>query len=192
MSVKKFFSKFMCLINDTVGRHSVYTRPVFTGTIDFDTLIERALDKTGYEESMAHAIFREVKKEVQKYLIMGYRIELGERFLTLYPNKICSVKDYTDKDGNLIVADEKMIKANDGKSRIGCTVHPDFSKEFSDSVVWKKVKNGVVVDDDDATEGNENINGTDNTQTIDSSTGTVDTSTGSNNNGGDDIPAGNG
>lgn len=58
---------------------------------------------------------------------------------------------------------------------------------------WQKYSNKIQDDDDeeDATiDPNENP---ENIPTIDSSTGTtVDTSTGSNNSGGDDIPAGNG
>lgn len=187
--IKKIFCKFICLINDKWGTHSVYTMPVYTGTIDTETLFDEAFEKTSYESSVAVGMFREIKKTVMKYLLKGYRVDLGEYFLTLYPTPDFSMKDYRDDKGNLIVVDESMVKPKDIKSRIGCTVHKFFSDEFAKTVVWKKVKDGIVQEEDDATQLN---NGENNQTPVDTSTGTtVDTSTGSNT-GGNDIPAGNG
>jgi hypothetical protein len=170
--------------NTTTGKHSWYARPKFGNTLTMEDLLEEALDGKSIEPTVARAAIEEFKKVVKREVLRGNRCNLGDDFLTLYPNIQLSVKDYTDKNGNLIVAKPEMLDARNAVSRIGCQVSSRFSKEFAISVKWvKESKETTAPTDDDATQGNENVETPVDTSTNDTST---------NNSGGDDIPAGNG
>ena len=101
--------------------------------------------------------------------------------------------DYIDEDGKEIVITPDMLRTSDGVTKFGCLVNNKFKKKFDAEIEWQKVskKTGEAINEEDATQGNENVE-SNQPSSIDTSTGTTDTSTGSNNNGGDDIPAGNG
>ena len=154
--------------NTKTGTHSFYARPVFNGTLSMEQLLDEALDGKSIEPSVARAAITEFMKAVQRNVLKGFRCQLGENFLTVYPNLTLSVKDYTDKKtGQLVVATPDMLNAANASSRLGCTVHKEFSAEFARSVSWQKTdKTGAAVEEEDITEGNQNVDGSgDNTQT---------------------------
>ena len=158
--------KFAVKENNAVGTHSFYGVPVFTGTLTSEELLEKALKNTSYEVSMAQGILKEYMKTVQEFLLMGYRCQLGENFLFVYPNLQLSVKDELNADKTVKkTATEDMVKSSMAKGKVGCTVSSKFSKRFDLEVSWSKTdKEGNDIEDD-ATEGNENVNGQgDNTQ----------------------------
>lgn len=183
--------KFTVKENNAVGTHSFYGVPVFTGTLTSEELLEKALKNTSYEVSMAQGILKEYMKTVQEFLLMGYRCQLGENFLFVYPNIQLSVKDELNQDGTVKkVATEDMIKTSMAIGKVGCTVSSKFSKRFDMEVSWTKTdKNGNELTEEDATEGNKNVeNGSDNTQTPsgngDNPSGGDGNGGGGNNNGG--------
>ena len=100
-------------------------------------------------------------KVVQREAARGFRCKLGTDFLTVYPNIQCSVKDELNPDKTVKkAAESKDVKANNAKSRLGCTVSPKYSLLFANSVSWQKVdKNGNVIEEeeDDITQGNGNV-----------------------------------
>ena len=100
-------------------------------------------------------------KVVQREAAHGFRCKLGTDFLTVYPNIQCSVKDELNPDKTVKkAAESKDVKANNAKSRLGCTVSPKYSLLFANSVSWQKVdKNGNVIEEeeDDITQGNGNV-----------------------------------
>ena len=100
-------------------------------------------------------------KVVQREAARGFRCKLGTDFLTVYPNIQCSVKDELNPDKTVKkAAESKDVKANNAKSRLGCTVSPKYSLLFANSVSWQKVdKNGNVIEEeeDDITQGNSNV-----------------------------------
>lgn len=123
-----------------------------------DELLEEALDGKSIEPSVARAGLVEFMKAVKRNVLKGFRCQLGEDFLTIYPNIYASVKDHKDKEGNMVVATSDMVTANGAKSRLGCTVHKKFSAQFAQEVSWQKVdQNGAVVEEEDITQGNENV-----------------------------------
>ena len=150
--------KYYARENTKVGTHSFYGQPLPNGTLDFESLCEEAcMDNTYSVEEMQGCVSR-FMKTARMNLLKGFRIELGKKFVTLYPNLQVSVKDYEDeKTHELVVATAKMLSAANAKSRIGATVNPDFSAEFSRNVSWVKTDaTGTPVDDeDDATQTNE-------------------------------------
>ena len=153
--------KYSYYENTKTGTHSFYAKPVFAGTLTMDEILEEALDGKSIEPSVARAAITEFKKAVKRNVLKGYRCNLGDDFLTIYPNLQLSVKDYEDEQTHqLVVANADMLSARNAKSRIGCTVSPKFSTEFATSVQWQKTdKNGSVIEEDDATQGNENVEG---------------------------------
>lgn len=158
--------KFAIKENNTVGRHSFYAVPAFTGTLTSEELMEKACKNTSYEVSMGRAIISEYMKTVQEFLLMGYRCQLGDNFLFVYPNIQLSVKDELNQDGSIKkAATADMLKGSMAKGKVGCTVSSKFSKRFDIEVSWSKTdKNGNEIEDD-ATENNENVeSGSDNTQ----------------------------
>ena len=99
-------------------------------------------------------------KIVQRETTRGFRCKLGKDFLTVYPNIQLSVKDGKNPDGTVKVATAKDVKANNAKSRLGCTVSSKFSDLFEASVSWQKVDkygNAVDEEEDDITQGNGNV-----------------------------------
>ena len=65
-----------------------------------------------------------------------------------------------EKTGETVVATAKMVNAANAKSRIGCTVNAKFSAQFAQEVSWQKVdQSGAVIEDEDITQGNENVEG---------------------------------
>ena len=67
-------------------------------------------------------------KVVQREAARGFRCKLGTDFLTVYPNIQCSVKDELNPDKTVKkAAESKDVKANNAKSRLGCTVSPKYS-----------------------------------------------------------------
>ena len=134
--------------NKTTGRHSFYARPVSKGTLTMDDLLQEALGGTSIEPSIGRAAITEFMKTVQREVQRGFRCQLGERFLTIYPTLELSVKDTEDtRTHETVVATPKMLNASNAYSRLGCTVHKDFSKEFAKNVSWRKVdRTGAAVD----------------------------------------------
>ena len=55
-----------------------------------------------------------------------------------------------------------MHDSKNAISRVGSSVSSKYSKQFAQEVSWQKVdKTGAVVDEDDITQGNENVEGGD-------------------------------
>ena len=174
--------KYTAKENKKVGTHSYYGAPVFNGKLTTEELLEEALDGKSVEPSIARAVIEEYMKAIKRNVLKGFRCELGTDFLTVYPNISVSVKDTKDeKTGETIVATAKMLTAANAKSRIGCSVAAKFSQKFAAEVSWQKVdQSGAVIDEEDITQGNENVEGgTDNTPT--------NTGGGNDQGGGDDV-----
>ena len=152
--------KYAVKENTKTGRHSWYAVPVFNGTLSFNELCEEACDDNTYSvEEMAGCVSK-FMKVVQREAIRGFRCRLGNDFLTVYPNLQCSVKDELNPDNTVKKAAEaKDVRANNAKSRLGCTVSSKFSAQFAASVSWQKVdKNGnEIEEEDDITQGNSNV-----------------------------------
>lgn len=154
--------------NTKTGTHSFYARPVSKGTLTMDDLLQEALGGTSIEPSIGRAVITEFMKTVQREVQRGFRCQLGERFLTIYPTLELSVKDAEDaRTHETIVASPKMLNAANAYSRLGCTVHPAFSKEFAKNVSWRKVDRTGTAEDpegDDIMDDNpDNPNTTHNT-----------------------------
>lgn len=152
--------KYAVKENTKTGRHSWSAVPVFSGTLSFNELCEEACDDNTYSvEEMAGCVSK-FMKVVQREATRGFRCRLGNDFLTVYPNLQCSVKDELNPDNTLKKAAEaKDVRANNAKSRLGCTVSSKFSAQFAASVSWQKVdKNGnEIEEEDDITQGNSNV-----------------------------------
>ena len=179
-------------INQKMGVHGYFARPQFRGTISWKTLCEECLEDTTFNPREVSGGVDVIIKKLNNYLTKGFRVEIGTDAIIAYPNLVLTVKDYKDeKTGKTIVVEPKNLITRNAESRIGCSINTKLKSTFANSVKWERVnRQGIVVEpeDDDATQGNENVeNGQ--PSSIDTSTA-VDTST--NANGGADIPAGNG
>lgn len=165
-------------ILNLVGIHGFFARPVFRGTLDFETFVKDSLEDTTYNPNEVIGAFKVLQKKMLSQLTKGFRIDIGEDFISLYPNCVLTMKDYKDKDGNDVAVTADMLKTSDLVTRIGCTVSNKFKKAFAADVEWEKVnKNGQVIDDD-ITQGNENVE--------DNTPSTIDPSTNNTPSGGDD------
>ena len=147
--------------NTKTGTHSWYAVPKFNGTLSFNELCEEACEDNTYSVEEMTGCVSKFMKVVQREAARGFRCKLGTDFLTVYPNIQCSVKDELNPDGTVKKAAEaKDVKANNAKSRLGCTVSPKYSLLFASSVSWQKVdNNGNVVEEEeeDITQGNGNV-----------------------------------
>ena len=153
--------KYAVKENTKTGRHSWYAVPVFSGTLSFSDLCEEACDDNTYSVEEMTGCVSKFMKIVQREAARGFRCKLGTDFLTVYPNIQCSVKDELNQDGTVKKAAEaKDVRAQNAKSRLGCTVSPKYSFDFANNVSWQKVdKNGNAIEEeeDDITQGNENV-----------------------------------
>jgi len=142
--------------NTKVGTHSFYAIPQWAGTLSTEEILEEALDGKSIEPSVAKAAIEEFMKAVQRNVLKGFRCQLGKEFLTVYPNLQCSVKDTKDeKTGEITVATADMLNAQQGKSRLGCTVSTKFSAKFAAEVNWQKAGDPAAAEaaaDDDITD----------------------------------------
>lgn len=142
--------KYRVAENTKVGTHSFYAIPQYAGTLSTDELLDEALDGKSIEPSVARAAIEEFMKAVQRNVLKGFRCQMGKEFLTVYPNLQCSVKD-REENGQTIVATADMVNAQNGKSRLGCTVSKKFSAQFAAEVNWQKVTSATA--DGEATDG---------------------------------------
>ena len=135
--------------------------PIFNGTLSFNELCEEACEDNTYSVEEMTGCVSKFMKVVQREAARGFRCKLGTDFLTVYPNIQCSVKDELNPDKTVKkAAESKDVKANNAKSRLGCTVSPKYSLLFANSVSWQKVdKNGNAIEEeeDDITQGNGNV-----------------------------------
>ena len=124
--------------------------PIFNGTLSFNELCEEACEDNTYSVEEMTGCVSKFMKVVQREAARGFRCKLGTDFLTVYPNIQCSVKDELNPDKTVKkAAESKDVKANNAKSRLGCTVSPKYSLLFANSVSWQKVdKNGNVIEED--------------------------------------------
>jgi hypothetical protein len=152
--------KYYARENTAVGTHSYYAIPIPNGTLSFDELLEEAMDGKSVEPSIARACVTEFMKAVKRNVLKGFRCQLGDNFLTVYPNLQLSVKDTEDPNTHEpIVATADMLNAANGKSRLGCTVAPKFSRQFSEEVSWQKVdpsSTAAATGEDDITDDDSN------------------------------------
>lgn len=154
--------KYSYIENKKLNTHSFYARPIYAGTLDFEELCEEACEDNTYDIDEMRGCVGRFMKAVERETLRGFRCKLGKDFLTVYPNLKLSVKDYTDKEtGQLVVATPDMLNAQNGISKLGCSVSSKFSTKFAQEVSWTKVdKSGAVAEEeDDITEGNENVEG---------------------------------
>lgn len=142
--------------NTRMGTHSFYAVPQWAGTLSTEEILDEALDGKSIEPSVAKAAIEEFMKAVQRNVLKGFRCQLGKEFLTVYPNIQASAKDVKDKTtGETIVATADMLNAQQGKSRLGCTVSTKFSAKFAAEVNWQKAGDPAAADtpaDDDITD----------------------------------------
>lgn len=140
--------KYTVRENKKLGKHSFYAVPIPNDTLTFAELCREACDNTSIEPSIMQAAVTDFMKVVQRNVLKGFRCNLGDKFLTVYPNLQCSVKD-TDK----VKATAKMVNAANGRSRLGCTVSIKFSQQFAAEVSWQKVDDrGVAIEEDNIVE----------------------------------------
>lgn len=140
--------KYTVRENKKLGKHSFYAVPIPNDTLTFAELCREACDNTSIEPSIMQAAVTDFMKVVQRNVLKGFRCNLGDKFLTVYPNLLCSVKD-TDK----VTATAKMVNAANGRSRLGCTVSIKFSQQFAAEVSWQKVDDrGVAIEEDNIVE----------------------------------------
>lgn len=139
------------------GTHVVYAVPQPAGTLTFDELCDEACEDNTYSPEEMKGCVGRFMKTVQRQVQRGWRCSLGDHFLFIYPNLQLSVKDYTDKKtGELVVATAEMLNAQNGKSRLGCSVSPKFSQMFAQNVSWTRVDGqGNPTSEEDVTD-NEN------------------------------------
>ena len=151
--------KYSYIENKKLGTHSFFARPVFGQTLTTDEILEEALDGKSIEPAVAKAAITFYMETVKREIKRGNRCQLGDNFLVVYPNLSLSVKDYEDKQTHqTVVATPEMLDSKNAISRVGCSVSSKFSKQFAQEVSWQKVdKTGAVVDEDDITQGNENV-----------------------------------
>lgn len=126
--------KYTVRENKKTGTHSFYAMPVLNGNLSFEELCREACRKTSIEPSIMRAAVSEFMETVQLNVLKGFRCSMGEKFITLYPNLHCSVKDKEGKP-----AKASMVNASQGRSRMGCTVSISFSDRFEQEVSWTKV-----------------------------------------------------
>ena len=144
--------------NNKVGTHSLYPVPIPNGTYGFQEICEQASQNTTIEADTIMQAVNLYMKVAQEKLCDGFRVEVGKKFLTLGPNLKGSVKDYKNDKGELVVVTAKDLTANKCKSRVSATVHPSFSNKFEESVGWRKTdKQGNAIEEEDATETNEEL-----------------------------------
>ena len=153
--------KYCAKENTRMGTHSWYAAPVFNGVLEFDEVIREACKHTDITPSIMRAAVTEYMDAVQNNALKGFRVKVGEDFLTVYPNLTQSVRDYEDKETHqTVVATAKMVKANNAKSHLGCTVSAKFSAKFASEVSWQKVDNaGNTIEEEDITQDNDNTGG---------------------------------
>ena len=158
--------KYTVKENKKLGTHSFYAVPVVNGSLSFDEVVEEACRNTSIEPSFMKAAVAEYMKAVKSNILKGFRVPVGESFLFVYPNIRASVKDYEDKNHQLVVATAEMVSARNAVSRLGCTVAPKFSDEFAANVSWQRTDaQGAAVDEP------EDVTDDDNTQTGDDNGG---------------------
>ncbi len=185
--------KYTVKENTKTGTHSWYAVPVFNGTLSFSELCEEACDDNTYSVEEMIGCVSKFMKIVQREAARGFRCKLGNDFLTVYPNIQCSAKDELNPDGTVKTpATAKDVKANNAKSRLGCTVSPKYSLQFAASVFWQKVdKDGNNIEEgDDITQGNSNVDPNSSEPTGEEPNTGGDTPGG--NTGGGETPGGNG
>ena len=154
--------KYSYIENKKLGTHSYFARPVFGQTLTTDEILEEALDGKSIEPAVAKAAITFYMETVKREIKRGNRCQLGDNFLVVYPNLSLSVKDYEDKQTHqTVVATPEMLDSKNAISRVGCSVSSKFSKQFAQEVSWTKVdKSGAIAEEeDDITEGNENVEG---------------------------------
>ena len=162
--------KYQAKENTTVGAHSFYSVPVLNGTLTYDELLEQAAEKTSIEPEILRASVDLYMKAIKDSVLRGFRCQLGNSFLTVYPTLKGSVKDTPTH-----VATAADLKAQNCRSRLGCTVAVAFSDEFEKNVSWQKVdQNGTEITDEDITDDTDNTTTGGNTgTTTNPSTGDV-------------------
>ena len=153
--------KYSAKENTRVGTHSFYAVPIPTGRLSFRELCEEACEDNSFSVEEMQGCVSKFMKTVQREALRGWRCQLGDEFLTIYPNIDASIKDYKDpKTGQTVVVTADMLTAQGAKSRLGCSVHKKFSAKFAAEVSWQKVNaNGTEIDEEDITQGNENVDG---------------------------------
>lgn len=145
--------------NNKVGKHSFYPQPTNLKTFGFERMCRKAANNTTLEVHAVRAAVTEYIKVAQEALLEGNRVEIGDQFVTLYPNLKGSVKDYEDeKTHELVVVTADDLTANKCRSRVGATVSPVFSEEFSRKVKWVKTdRHGNIIEEEDDTVTNEEL-----------------------------------
>lgn len=143
--------KYFVKENKKKRPHSFYAVPVPNGTLTFDELCEEACRNTTIEPSLMKAVVAEYMNVVQANVLKGFRVPIGEQFITIYPSLTASAKDTRDAKGNTEVATAEMVSPRKGKSRLGATISPKFSKKFADSVSWQRVdeRTGREIEDNE-------------------------------------------
>lgn len=137
------------------GKHVVYAVPQPAGTLTFDELCDEACEDNTYSPEEMKGCVGRFMKTVQRQVQRGWRCALGDQFLFIYPNLRLSLVDYTDKKtGEQVVVTADMLNAQQGKSRLGCSVSPKFSQQFAQNVSWTKVDGqGNPTGEEDVTDG---------------------------------------
>ena len=149
-----------------------YCRLVTNGTLDYEDIIEGASSHTTLHEGEIRLSFDLCIEQIVKGLKKGMIIDMG-KLGKIYPSATGKWAENPDD-----------LKLSDLKSKLNFRASDDIEEGVATAkFVW--------VGDKDTDEDNETPVDPDDIEPLDPSTA-VDTSTGSNNSGGDDIPAGNG
>ena len=137
--------------NTKTGTHSFYAQAAPYQSLTYDEMCRKACEGSEIAPTIMRAAVTQYMQKAQEMLLLGFRVPLGEKFLKLFPQLKCSVKDVLNADGTVKeAATAKMVRANLGVSRIAASVSSAFSSEFRREVSWEKVdKTGAVIDDPD-------------------------------------------
>lgn len=156
------------------------------GIIGFQELVEDAFKAYGYDVDDYIKKTRIVQKELKTQLAKGFRVDFGDNFISVQPNPIGAVRDTVDPStGQVIPANPDNLRSDKAVTKLSVVVAKKFTKELGTMMEWQKYSNKIQDDDD---EEDATIDPNENPENIP----IIDSSTGSNNNGGGDIPAGNG
>ena len=156
------------------------------GIVGFQELVEDAFKADGYDVDDYIKKTRIVQKELKTQLAKGFRVDFGDNFISVQPNPIGAVRDTVDPStGQVIPANPDNLRSDKAVTKLSVVVAKKFTKELGTMMEWQKYSNKIQDDDD---EEDATIDPNENPENIP----IIDSSTGSNNNGGDDIPAGNG
>ena len=130
--------RFEAKENNHVGTHSIYAEVVPSGTLTLGELLDESCDGCSVEAEITKAGITSLIKVIKRNLLKGYRCQIDD-LVTLYVSVKNNVKDYTDKDGNLVRVTKDMLDKRSSKVAVEAIVNRKFSKKISAEVELEKI-----------------------------------------------------